>query len=144
MYQGMPKLNYSLVDQPRITIDVCPAPDLVFPDLSTWSSPRTSSGANWWSYIVSSAMNCESPGAVGKEIDQLTILNVRRLFKCWNLDERKTILDNIFIGNAYSGLQTLLRVNKFLTLVKSDTSRNWDRKAYPFDNKLEWNAVCPW
>lgn len=31
---------------PRITIAFSPVPVRVFPDLSTWSSPSTSSGAN--------------------------------------------------------------------------------------------------
>jgi hypothetical protein len=31
---------------PRITIAFSPVPVRVFPDLSTWSNPRTSSGAN--------------------------------------------------------------------------------------------------
>ena len=40
-----------------MTIDRCSAPARVLPDLSGWSSPSTSSGANLWSYMMSSGVS---------------------------------------------------------------------------------------
>jgi hypothetical protein len=48
--QGNPRSNQFIgTYQPRITIAFSPAPARVLPDLSTWSRPSTSSGANLWS-----------------------------------------------------------------------------------------------